>query len=214
MARKWIGIGPSASLNGQGVNGPPVAGRVTDLSIASGGERLYLASAGGGIWRSDDGGESWRPLMDGLRIEPRYPDHETADLAESFTGVGALACGAAACHPDDPDRVYAGTGDFSATNRGERGVGILMSDDGGRNWIREPVAPGSDSLEGAVVFELAVDPGDRERVMAATSRGLYRRGPDGIGGFHWEQRRVHPASGDGSGLDEETTSVEIGRAHV
>lgn len=211
MARKWISIGPSASLNGQGVNGPPVAGRVTGLSIAPGGERLYLASAGGGIWRSDDGGRFWRPLMDGVRVEPRHPDYETADLAESFTGVSTLACGAVACHPDDPDRVYAGTGDFAATNRGERGVGVLMSDDGGRIWIREPVAPGGDSLEGAVVFELAVDPGDRERAMAATSRGLYRRGPDGGGGFHWEQRRVHPASGDGTGLDEETTSVVAAR---
>src|SRR5262249_18387710 len=68
------------------------------------------------------------------------------------------------------------------------GVGPLRTDDGGQNWIIEPTAPDSPSLQGSAFYELAVDPGDRERVVAATLRGLYRREPDGAGGWHWRQK--------------------------
>ncbi|UCD79854.1 MAG: hypothetical protein JSW26_00015 [Desulfobacterales bacterium] len=211
MPTRWINIGPGAGVNGHGAVNPIVAGRVTDIAVASQSRRIYLATEGG-IWRSDNKGKSWRPLLDGFRLGPTYPAFQTVDNGAPDTGVSPIACGAVVCDVENPDRVYAGTGDFAAVNRGYRGVGILMSDDGGENWQREAIAGGSDNLDGAMVYAMAIDPGNREQAMAATSRGLYRRQPDGAGGFHWEQRRIHPVAGADNGLREHTTSVVVSRS--
>ncbi|MFP4031698.1 MAG: WD40/YVTN/BNR-like repeat-containing protein, partial [Desulfococcaceae bacterium] len=210
MANSWIPIGPSAATNGQAPTNPIVGGRVTDIAISAGSWRIYLG-AEGGVWRSDDEGRSWRPLMDGFRLAPTFPDFQNRDRADDMVGVSALAVGAVVCDAENPDRVYAGTGVFAATDRGARGVGILMSDDGGESWTREPVAGGSDDLNGAIVYAMAIDPMDRNRAMAATSRGVYRRASDGGGGFHWEQVRVHPTNGPDDGLREHTSSVIVTR---
>ena len=211
MPTRWISIGPGAGVNGHGAVNPIVAGRVTDIAVAARSQRIYLATEGG-IWRSDNNGRSWRPLLDEFRLGPTYPAFQTIDHGAPDTGVSPVACGAVVCDVENPDRVYAGTGDFAAVNRGYRGVGILMSDNGGESWQREAIAGGSDNLDGAIVYAMAIDPGNRDQAMAATSRGLYRRQPDGSGGFHWEQRRIHPVAGADNGIREDTTSVVVSRS--
>ena len=47
--------------------------------------------------------------------------------------------------------------------------------------------PSSPDLAGEAFFALAVDPRDRENLVAATTLGLYRRVPQGSGQFHWTQ---------------------------
>jgi hypothetical protein len=133
MATKWLNIGPGAGVNGQGAVNPIVAGRVTDIAVASQSRRIYLATEGG-VWRSNSNGKTWRPLLDEFRLGPTYPAFQTIDHGAPDTGINPIACGAVVCDVENPDRVYAGTGDFSAANRGYRGVGILMSGDGGENW--------------------------------------------------------------------------------
>ncbi|UCD79852.1 MAG: hypothetical protein JSW26_00005, partial [Desulfobacterales bacterium] len=211
MSRKWINIGPSASLNGQAANNPIVGGRITALALSRDGNKVYAATAGGGIWGSNDAGVSWRPLMDDVRLSPHYPEIVDLDLAGDEQGANALACGAVACVANDSDRVFVGTGEFTAVSRGYRGVGILSSRNGGRSWETENIAAGHDSLDGAIVYAMTIDPGDGNRVMAATSRGLYRRTSDGAGGYQWEQRRIHSAGDAGDGLREHTTSVVAAR---
>ncbi len=79
----------------------PAAGCVR--SFAALGERVYAAAEVGGVLRSDDGGASWRLSSNGV-----HPDvHDVA------------------VHPEDPDLVYAATGD-----------GRYRSRDGGRRWER------------------------------------------------------------------------------
>ena len=56
-----------------------------------------------------------------------------------------------------------------------RGVGAIRSDDGGVTWVNEPTAASSPTLAGAAFFSLAVDPANRENVIAGTNVGLYRR---------------------------------------
>src|SRR5438132_14146890 len=101
----------------------------------------------------------------------------------AFAGT-SLACGAIAIDESDSNRVYVGTGEgdtnaiFSArlTNAlpTYRGVGAVRTDDGGANWHNEVTDGGSPTLVGAAFFALAVDPADRENVVAATNIGLYR----------------------------------------
>ena len=199
--RNWLPLGPTLVLNGQTVGQEPVGGRVAGLAVAPGGQVLYAASANGGVFKSDDGATSWRSMMDGFDLDP------------TNFGSASVVCGAIAIDPADPDRVYVGTGEgdtdlmFRQNFRvvhalpAYRGVGPLRSDDGGVKWILEDSQP---DLAGESFFALAVEPGNRENVVAATTNGLYRRVPATGGKFRWEQKRagiyssVVVASGNGT----------------
>jgi hypothetical protein len=182
----WVPIGPSVVRRGQATGNPAISGRAVGLAIAPGGSRVYVATADGGVWRSDDAGASWRSTMDGFDIDP------TAFASTS------TACGAIALDPADPNRVYVGTGEgetnalfasrLQSALPSYRGIGPIRTDNGGATWQTEPTAPGSPTLVGSAFFALAVDPGDRDNVVAATNIGLYRREPDGAGSYHWVQK--------------------------
>jgi hypothetical protein len=178
----WIPIGPTAVRRGQVGGNPPVSGRTADIAIAPGGLRAYAATANGGVWRTDDGGATWSSTMDSFDLDPHT------------LGVDSLACGAIAIDPAQPDRVYVGTGEGESAQffggvfgvvYSYSGVGPLRSDTGGGSWVLEPIAPGSASLLQQAFYALALDPQNRERVVGATTAGLYRREPDGSGGYHW-----------------------------
>jgi hypothetical protein len=184
-ANNWIPIGPSVMRQGQGADRPAVSGRIAGIAVAPGGQRVYAGSANGGVWRSDDGGLTWTSCMDSVDLHP------TTRQSDS------LSVGAIALDPADPDRVYVGTGEGNTVfivngqiwgSSAFFGVGPLRSDDGGQNWIPESTAPGSPSLQGTAFFQLALDPADPDRVIAATLVGLFRREPDGSGGSHWVQK--------------------------
>lgn len=187
-AINWEPLGPGIVLNGQTVGQNPVAGRIVGITMAPGGSPVYVASAAGGVFRSDDHGATWRSLMDGFDLNP-------TDFASA-----SLACGAIAIDPNDPDRVYVGTGEgdtFALFNSritnalpAYRGIGPIRSDDGGLTWITESSATGSPDLAGDAFFSLAVDPRDRENVVAATTLGIYQRVPTGNGDFEWELQRA------------------------
>jgi hypothetical protein len=187
-ANNWIPIGPSVVRRGQPTGRPAVSGRANGIAITTGETRVYVSTADGGIWRSDDAGASWYSTMDNFDVDPT-----------SF-GATSLACGAVAIDMADPNRVYVGTGEGDTNDifsqrlisylPSYRGVGPLRSDDGGGSWSVEPTAVGSPTLTGSAFYALAVDPGDRENVVGATSVGLYRREPDGAGGYQWVQKRA------------------------
>lgn len=189
----WLPLGPSIVARGQAAGRPAVGGRVSGIAIAPGGARVYAATANGGVFRSDDSGASWKSCMDGFDLDPT-----------SFAST-SLCCGAIAIDLNDPNRVYVGTGEGDTnalfgsrlTNAlpAYRGIGPIRSDDGGGAWATEPVAAGSPALAGAAFFALAVDPANREHVVAATTVGLYERLPAAGGGFEWTQRRtgIHPS---------------------
>jgi hypothetical protein len=172
-ARNWLPLGPTVVLDGQTGGNQPVAGRVVGIAVAAGGHTIYAASASGGVFRSDDGATSWRSLMDGFDVDPTH-----------FASA-SLACGAIAIDPADPQRIYVGTGEgethqmFSrrivSALPAYRGIGPIRSDDGGNRWTVEPTGGGSPALAGEAFFALAVDPGNRENVIAATTAGLYQR---------------------------------------
>ncbi len=182
-AQNWIPIGPSVVRQGQGGTKPATGGRTPAIAVAPGGQRVYVGAANGGVWRSDDAGRSWRSLMDAFDLNPTTPASDS------------LAVGALAIDPGNPDRVYVGSGEGAGA--AYFGVGPIVTSNGGDpapTWMTEPVAPGSDPLAGAAFFALAVDPADPSRVVAATTVGLYRREPDGAGGFHWAQKAVAGAT--------------------
>jgi hypothetical protein len=177
---QWTSLGPAVVLNGQTVGDQPVGGRVAGLAMGPAGNTIYAATANGGVFRSTDGATTWRSMMDEFDLDPT-----------SFAST-SLVCGAIAIDSADPNRVYVGTGEGDTfqlfTSRvtralpAYRGVGVLRSDDRGDSWEAEPSAP---DLAGHAFFGMAVDPGNRENVIAATTRGIYRREPAPGGTFSW-----------------------------
>lgn len=185
--RNWLPLGPTVVLDGQTQSNEPVGGRVVGLAVAAGGQILYAASACGGVFRSDDGATTWRSLMDGFDVDPT-----------NFASA-SLACGAIAMDAADPNRVYVGTGEGETHQLfrsrvvsalpAYRGIGPIRSDDGGQHWTMESTAPGSPMLVGEAFFALAIDPRDRENVVAATTVGLYQRSVSGSNPA-WTQRKA------------------------
>ncbi len=188
----WTPIGTAGTRRGQtGSVENPVSGRVAGVAVAPGGNRVYVATANGGVWRSDDRGRHWRPL-DQFDVDPLPTSPVNVNVGMRSTGLDSLSCGAIAIDEANPDRVYVGTGE--ANNLGADsfwGIGPLRSDDGGDHWIREQTNP-TDQLYGHSFFALVVDPGNRERVVAGTDRGVFVRDNAGV----WQP--VVPAPGGGA----------------
>lgn len=166
----WVPIGPLVARRGQAATEPLVSGRVPCLAVSEDGRRVYVAAANGGVWASSDAGRTWQSRSDEFDVDPTQQQ------------VDSLACGAIALvdgGSSDQDRLYVGTGEGFTVFQGlfpstgaYLGVGPLSSPDGGRTWVREATAT---SLLGHAFFGLAVDPGDADHVMGATTDGVYRR---------------------------------------
>ena len=186
-ARNWLPLGPMVVLDGQTVGNEPIAGRICSVAVTAGGQIVYAAAAAGGVFRSDDKGTSWRSLMDGFDVDPT-----------NFAST-SLACGALAIDPSNPDRVFVGTGEGDTHQLfmhrivnalpAYRGIGPIRTDDGGITWRTEATAANSPTLAGEAFFGLAVDPGDTENVVAATTAGLYQRVLQPDGTPEWIRRR-------------------------
>ena len=123
---------------------------------------IYAGGASGGVWRSTDLGGTWEALSD---FEPRI-------------NIGAIAIDA-----NDPDIIYAGTGEPVAGSFGRRngspfydGVGVLRSSDAGQNW---ELLPWSGS---SAVHRIALHPESSDTMFVATTGNLYKSTD---GGQNW-----------------------------
>ena len=159
----WTPLGPLAVPNGQTYGGARVliSGRVTAIAPhPTNGDTIYIGTSRGGVWRTDDGGQTWAALGD-----------DQPSLA-----IGALAIGV-----DNPQVLYAGTGEGNvqlystafALNSAPGvylGIGVLRSSDGGTTWVNN----GTALLANHSFYRIAVDRADANHAFAATSRGLCR----------------------------------------
>ena len=164
----WTPLGPLAVPNGQTYGGARVliSGRVTAIAPhPTNGDRFYIGTSRGGVWRTDDAGQTWIALGD-----------DQPSLA-----IGALAIGR-----NDPQVLYAGTGEgnvqrystafpLSSAPGMYLGVGVLRSTDGGTTWANN----GTALFANHSFYRIAVDPADATHAFAATSRGLCRT-TDGV----------------------------------
>lgn len=192
-SNRWTSVGPMAVQAHPYDQTIAYSGRVAGVAVAPGGKRVYIATANGGVWRSVDEGVSWQSLMDAFNINP------IAIQADS------QACGAIALVAGEwpsQDTIYVGSGEAHGSGDAYYGVGPIVSIDGGLNWQTETSDP---SLLGKAFFALAVDPIQPDRVVGATTNGLYLREPDTTAttGHSWRRTKegnfssVVAAHGDG-----------------
>lgn len=198
-AEAWDFLGP--------VN---IGGRITDV-VADPADptRVFVGAASGGVFRSTDNGATWTDVWAGagslsigaLAMDPTNPDLLWAGTGEANPGGGSIAyggdgvwkstdggaiwisCGLAltnsigriAVDPLTPSRVFvAATGDLYAKDTDR---GLYRTTDSGASW--EQVLFVSDST-GCV--DVAIDPANPNRVLAATWERMRRPGTRFYGG--------------------------------
>lgn len=175
----WVAKGPSPSTFGGWTFGN-VSGRVSSLAADWAGGTLYVGTASGGLWRSDNDGLSWSHLFD---------------------AAGTLTVGTVAIDPNDPNVIWAGTGENNQGCESYFGIGLLRSADGGTTW--EPRnGTGATSLDDLSSFaDVVVDPRDSSRIVtggrirgctagSSTSGGLFTSED---GGLTWTERLANVA---------------------
>jgi len=186
------GASPSMIRNGWPPN-PRVENFAIDPRSPS---TIYAGTSNDGVFRSRDGGGTWqqaasglselaipslhRPLYEGIReIEVSPAAGSPLFLTHMYRGVYKSDNGGERWHEANhgliATRVWAVEVDrhapsvlYAATYMN----GVWRSADSGRHWTPR-------GLTGRTVTDVAIDPGRRHVVWAATSTGLYRSGNDG-----------------------------------
>lgn len=91
-----------------------MSGRVTAIDVVLNDPAvMYIGTASGGLWKSESGGIKWDPIFD----------------KEQVASIGALAI-----DQNNPDVIWAGTGEGNPRNSLNGGYGIYKSIDGGKSW--------------------------------------------------------------------------------
>jgi photosystem II stability/assembly factor-like uncharacterized protein len=146
-----------------------IGGRIRGLLIhPTNHDTMWIGSASGGVWMTTNGGSLWTPLNDMLP---------------------SLTIGCMAMDPNDPTRLFVGTGEgFFNTVQGStntaaiQGAGIFVSTDSGLNWNQIPSTATPDFY---FVNRMVIDPNNSLIMLVATGTGIWRTVD---GGASWSQR--------------------------
>lgn len=166
LAGGWNELGPRGLNNP--IYGPGISsGRVKALLLQKAQNRIIIGAASGGIWK--------RSLASNAVAVP------VADFASNLS-IGALAA-----DPNNPNILYAGTGEPGVNVDAFNGDGVLKSLDGGDNWFRVD----NGSMSSKKVTGVWVDPRNSQRLLAsALYDGLY---VSTSGGVSWNRIRASDA---------------------
>lgn len=140
---------------------------------------MYAAAVGGGVWKTTDSGANWLPLT---------------DLAIPNIAVVSLAF-----DPNNPNKIYAGTGEGYFNADAIRGAGIFVTTDAGASWNQLSSTTSSDFW---YVNDIVVSPRNTNRLYAATRSGVFKSinggaswtpiatGPNGCGDLAIQMKRT------------------------
>ena len=143
----WEPLGPTF-WNSISYN--PGNGRVNAVAVDPTNDQVvYAGTPAAGLWKSTNGGNGWTAL---------------------FTDLPSMGVSGIAVHPTAPDTVYIATGDGDGGDT--YSAGVLKSYDGGLTWN----ATGLDWTLGQArnTRALRMHPYDPQRLVCATSNGLFR----------------------------------------
>ncbi|MBO6573862.1 MAG: hypothetical protein JJ896_00475 [Rhodothermales bacterium] len=145
-------------LDGLGLNalsmrnvGPAfTSGRIADIAVHP--EHIgtwYVAVGSGGVWKTENWGTTWTSVFD---------------------GQGSYSIGCLTLDPNNPDRIWVGTGENVGGRHVAYGDGIYLSNDGGRTWTNKGL-PDSEHLS-----KIIVHPDDPNTVWVASQGPLWAPG--------------------------------------
>ncbi len=144
-----------------------IGGRITDLAIhPSDLNTIYVAAASGGVLKTTNLGNTWE---------------------NTFTEASVISIGAVAIDPNNPDVLYAGTGEANASSYSFIGDGVYKTTNGGGTWENIGLTAS------AYIGRILVDYSNSENIFVAACGNLFSVGGErGIyrsqdGGSNWEQ---------------------------
>jgi hypothetical protein len=118
---------------------------------------LYLGSCGGGVWKTTNAGASWFPTDD-------------------FMGNLQVSC--LAMDPQNPNVLYAGTGEGFAARVGRRdgkpGDGVYRTANGGLSWTQLTGTVAWRFDANRYVNRVTVSPEEPDSLLVATDAGIQR----------------------------------------
>jgi Ca2+-binding RTX toxin-like protein len=143
----WTSQGPTQIQNGAtvGLNNNPTTGAIHSLAVhPSNPDIVFVGTVNGGVWRSTNAtavNPTWTALTDNFPSLSSgaiaiSPFDRTGAAVVAGTGVADLV-------------VYFGTGSFTNSIFGGAGygaAGVFVSTDGGTNWSRTGISPGSENV--------------------------------------------------------------------
>ncbi|MHB8511028.1 MAG: WD40/YVTN/BNR-like repeat-containing protein [Actinomycetota bacterium] len=146
------GDDPNYAISAEGIN--TMAGRIDSFAYDAQHNRVFATMGTGGVFMTSDLGQSWHSIGDNLPTQVNgaigYSKADHGTLID-LSGEPIMAYGA---------RV---------------GLGAYRSTNLGKTWEKVRGIP-----DGALGFQVAVDPNHDKIIYAATSKGLFRSGDDGI----------------------------------
>jgi hypothetical protein len=165
---RFTELGPSPLVDSSGTNPATqrYAGRVNVIVTHPSNPAIaWLGSDGGGVWKTNNccsSDTTWRNTSD--------------DAAIQVSAIGDLSI-----DPNNPNVLYAGTGDLRFGSYSFGSNGVLKSIDGGESWSVEgesvfnPFYSGSANQfpQYQAIGKIRVDPNNSDRLVVGTKTGLF-----------------------------------------
>jgi len=132
------------------------SGRIADFAVnPKDHSEYYVAVASGNIWKTTNNGITWEPV---------------------FEKYGAYAIGCLAMDPDNPNVIWAGTGENNSQRALGYGDGVYKTEDGGKSWKNRGLKTSRQ------IGKILVDPRDSDVVYVAAEGSVW--GPGGERGLY------------------------------
>ncbi|MBC7895102.1 MAG: glycosyl hydrolase [Cytophagaceae bacterium] len=165
-SRPAVSADAIGGLRARSIGPAMTSGRVMSIAVhPTDPAIMYIGTASGGLWKSVSGGASWTSVMD---------------------REGSYSIGWVTLDPQNPNVVWAGTGERNSQRSVAYGDGVYKSDDGGRSWKNTGLKNSEH------IGRLIVHPKNSDIVYVAAQGPLWSAGGDrGLfkttdGGKTWE----------------------------
>ncbi|MEL6215273.1 MAG: hypothetical protein AAFQ99_06315 [Pseudomonadota bacterium] len=167
-----------------------MSGRISDIAIHPDRQSTwYVATGSGGIWKTENRGTTWAPIFDD----------------EAVYSIGCITI-----DPNNPNVIWAGTGENISGRHTSFGNGLYRSRDAGKSWEQMGL---EDSER---IGMIRIDPRDSNTIFVAAQGPLWSGGGErGLfkttdGGENWEK-----ILGDGLGnTDEDDKYTGVSEVHM
>lgn len=114
---------------------------------------FWIGTPGGGIWKTVDYGKTWMPTSDFL---------------------GSLAISHIAVNPNNPDSIWAATGDFDTSGlTSGNTIGVILSTNGGNSWEITSLVK-DKSFGASTLRKIIINPENTSHLLVAGRRGIWK----------------------------------------
>lgn len=126
------------------------SGRIADIALHPDNNNVwYVAVGSGGVWKTENAGTTWKSLFD---------------------GQGSYSIGTIILDPNNPHRIWVGTGENVGGRHVGYGDGIYKSEDGGKSWTNMGL---KDSEH---ISKIIIHPENSDVIWVAAQGPLWRSG--------------------------------------